>query len=86
MSDCPVSFAVLGKNRLTSCTTETTVVRAQQQLDKNKVKNAQKYVKNSQKRENRIGIQIALYIDIRTKVHKISKQKERKRKNEEEGD
>lgn len=86
MSDCPVSFAVLGKNRLTSCTTETTVVREQQQLDKNKVKNAKKYVKNSQKRENRIGIQIALYIDIRTKVHKISKQKERKRKNEEEGD
>ena len=80
MSDCPVSFAVLGKNRLTSCTTETTVVRAQQQLDKNKVKNAKKYVKKSQKRENRIGIQIALYIDIRTKVHKISKQKERKRK------
>ena len=86
MSDCPVSFAVLGKNRLTICTTETTVVRAQQQLDKNKVKNAKKYVKNSQKGENRIGIQIALYIDIRTKVHKISKQKERKRKNEEEGD
>ena len=76
----------MGKYKQTSCIVETAVVRAQQQLDKNKVKNAKKYVKISQKRENRIGIQIALYIDIRTKVHKISKQKERKRKNEEEGD
>lgn len=36
--------------------------------------------------ETKIGTGFALYIDIRTKVHKISKQKERKRKNEEEGD
>ena len=61
------------KNFRCGCTTETTVVRAQQQSGKNKVENAKKRVKNSQKRENRIGTQIALYIDIRTKVHKISK-------------
>lgn len=86
MSDCPVSFAVFGKNRSTSCTTETTVVRAQQQLDKNKVKNAKKYVKNSQKRENRIGTQIALYIDIRTRSTKFPNKKKGRGKNEEEGD